>query len=68
MPSFARPGGFIFECWHGFAGRVTAFWIWIGLAGGLAGIEYCQTGEQAQWHPPSIPESRRTQWKKAAPE
>ena len=38
-------------------GRVTAFWIWIGLAGGLAGIEYLiRLREQAQWHPPSIPE------------
>jgi hypothetical protein len=38
-------------------GRVTAFWIWIGLAGGLAGIEYLiRLREQAQWHPPSIRE------------
>jgi hypothetical protein len=39
-------------------GRVTAFWIWIGLAGGLAGVEYLiRLREQAQWHPPAIYES-----------
>ena len=38
-------------------GRVNAFWIWIGLAGGLIGIEYLvRLREQAQWHPPSIPQ------------
>jgi hypothetical protein len=38
-------------------GHVTAFWIWIGLAGGLAGVEYLiRLREQSQWHPPTIPE------------
>ncbi len=36
-------------------GRVMAFWVWIGLAAGLAGLEYLiRLREQSQWHPPTI--------------
>ena len=35
-------------------GRVMAFWIWIGLAGGLIGIEYLiRLREQSRWRPPA---------------
>jgi hypothetical protein len=34
-------------------GRITAFWMWIGLAGCLLGIEYLvRLREQARWRPP----------------
>lgn len=34
-------------------GRVMAFWMWLGLAGGLIGVEYLiRVRERAQWHPP----------------
>jgi len=36
-------------------GRVMAFWMWMGLAGGLIGVEYLiRLREQARWHPPTI--------------
>ena len=36
-------------------GRVMAFWMWIGLAGGLIGVEYLiRLREQARWRPPTI--------------
>jgi hypothetical protein len=35
-------------------GRVMAFWIWIGLAGGLIGVEYLiRLREQSRWRLPS---------------
>lgn len=34
-------------------GRVMAFWVWIGLAGGLIAIEYLiRLRERARWTPP----------------
>jgi hypothetical protein len=40
-------------------GRVMAFWIWIGLAGGLMAVEYLlRLRERSRWRPPS-PGSRR---------
>jgi hypothetical protein len=36
-------------------GRVMAFWMWIGLGGGLLGVEYLiRLREQARWQPPTI--------------
>jgi hypothetical protein len=35
-------------------GRVMTSWLWIGLAGGLIGIEYLiRMRERAQWRPPA---------------
>ena len=35
-------------------GHVLAFWIWMGLAGGLIGIEYLvRLRERSRWTPPS---------------
>jgi hypothetical protein len=35
-------------------GHVMAFWVWIGLAGGLMAVEYLvRLRERSQWHPPS---------------
>ncbi len=35
-------------------GHVLAYWMWAGLAGGLAGVEYLiRLRERSQWHPPS---------------
>jgi hypothetical protein len=34
-------------------GRVLAFWMWMGLAAGLVGIEYLiRMRERARWNPP----------------
>jgi hypothetical protein len=36
-------------------GRVMAFWIWIGLAGGLIAVEYMiRLRERAHWRPPGL--------------
>jgi hypothetical protein len=36
-------------------GRVMAFWMWIGLGGGLVGVEYLfRLREQARWQPPIV--------------
>jgi hypothetical protein len=35
-------------------GHVMAFWIWMGLAGGLIGVEYLvRLRERARWSPPT---------------
>lgn len=35
-------------------GHVLAFWMWMGLAGGLIGIEYLvRLRERARWNPPT---------------
>ena len=39
-------------------GRVMAFWIWMGLAGGLIAVEYLiRLRERARWMPPNNPPS-----------
>ena len=40
-------------------GRVMAFWMWMGLGGGLIGVEYLiRLREQARWQPPTIQDDR----------
>jgi hypothetical protein len=48
-------------------GRVMAFWMWMGLAGGLIGVEYLiRLREQARWQPPRIASERSGRAKRAA--
>jgi hypothetical protein len=43
-------------------GHVLAFWIWIGLAGGLIGIEYLiRLRERSRWSPPAVLERGSSQ-------
>jgi hypothetical protein len=49
-------------------GRVMAFWMWIGLAGGLIGVEYLiRLREQARWRPPSVARDGRAASLNSAP-
>lgn len=49
-------------------GHVMAFWMWMSLAGGLAGVEYLiRLRERSRWYPPADPgESGRAEGNRAA--
>jgi hypothetical protein len=49
-------------------GHVMAFWMWMSLAGGLAGVEYLiRLRERSRWHPPAdLGESGRSEGGRAA--
>ncbi len=48
-------------------GHVMTLWVWMGLAGGLAGIEYLiRLRERSQWHPPAGDEEQEA-WRDRSP-